>query len=64
MSDSTKATVHEAAPTTSYAEFYERHFVANGDAVKVEAAPSAMPFKIFSLTNNNVRVTYSNGTKI
>lgn len=46
----------------SFAELYAKHFVPNSNAVSGPVAPAAMPFKIFSLTNNNVNLVYSNRT--
>ena len=46
----------------SFSELYAKHFVPNNNAVNGPVAPTAMPFKIFSLTNNNVNLVYSNRT--
>lgn len=46
----------------SYAELYAEYFVPAQNAVRGAGPAQAMPFKIFSLTNNNVNIVYSNGS--
>jgi len=60
------AEVKPAQSGKSYAELYAEHFTPQQNAVRGTAPAQAMPapFKIFSLTNNNVNVVYSNCTGI
>jgi hypothetical protein len=49
----------------SYAKLYAEHFTPQHDAVHGNAPAQAMPaapFKIFSMTNDNVNIIYSNQT--
>ena len=49
---------------SKFSEMYSQLFTPNNDAAISSKAPSAMAFKIFSLTNNNVQLSYSNTTKL
>ncbi|NDU91252.1 MAG: hypothetical protein G3I10_01310 [Ferrovum sp.] len=66
MNEKATAVAVDDEPETadSLTDSYRRYFSPNADAVKEESAPAATHFKIFSLTNNNVSITYTNGTKI
>jgi hypothetical protein len=64
----TKNFAAEASPAQSgnaYAKLYAEHFVPQHNAVHGNAPAQAMPsapFKIFSMTNDNVNIIYSNKT--
>lgn len=61
--DNFVATTNTAQSGAHYAELYSEHFTTQPGAVHGSAPAQAMPstpFKIFSLTNDNVNIIYTN----
>ena len=61
--DNFVATATPAQSGTHYADLYSEHFTVQPGAVQGSAPAQAMPsmpFKIFSLTNDNVSIIYTN----
>lgn len=64
MSEKMNAPSPTVQDSGKFSEQYAAHFVPAPHAAGGAVAPTAMPFKIFSLTNNNVSLVYSNNTNI
>jgi hypothetical protein len=58
---SLRATPEQAV---SFSELYSQHFAPAAGAASAHHQIQATPFKIFSLTNNNVNISYTNSAKI
>ena len=50
-------------PADNFSELYSQFFTPIAGATQGNQPPAAMPFKIFSLTKNNVNLVYSNNSK-
>ena len=50
--------------TVSFSELYSQHFSPTAGAAHSLHQVQATPFKIFSLTKNDVNVSYTNSAKI